>query len=78
MFIDVSIENHRVVKILLFHLSDATSSVGPIPCELGRMTALDTLTLYRNGLTGEACTCGDASMIDLIVDNARVTAGFIQ
>ena len=78
MCINVSIENHRVVKILLFRLSDATFSVGSIPRELGRMTALDSLKLYRNELTGEAFTCGDASVIDLIVDNARVTAGFVH
>ena len=78
MFINVSIENHRVVKILLFHLSDATFSVGSIPRELGRMIVLQTLYLFQNELTGEACTCGDASVIDLIVDNARVTAGFVH
>ena len=78
MFSNVSIENHRVVKILLFHLSDATFSVGSIPRELGRMTALQTLAISENELTGEACMCGDASVIDLIVDNAHVTAGFIH
>ena len=78
MFINVSIENHRVIKILLFHLSDATLSAGSIPRELGRMTALQTLSLCENELIGEACTCEDASVIDLIVDNARVTAGFVQ
>ena len=41
------------------------------------MTALQTLYLFENELTGDACTCGDASVIDLIVDNARVTAGFV-
>ena len=66
------------MKILLFHLSDATFSAGSIPRELGRMTALQILYLFENELTGEACTCGDASVIGLIVDNARVTAGFVQ
>ena len=66
------------MKILLFHLSNATFSAGSIPHELGRMTALQTLYLIRSKLTGEACMCGDASVIDLIVDNARVTAGFVQ
>ena len=78
MFINVSIENHRVVKTLLFHLSNATFSAGSIPRELARMTALQALYLYRNELTGEACTCGDASAIDLIADNARVTAEFVH
>ena len=78
MFINSSIENHRVVKILLFHLSDATFSVGSIPRELGRMTALQILFTSANELTGEACTCGDASVIYLIVDNAHVTAGFVH
>ena len=78
MFSNVSIENHRVVKILLFHLSDATFPVGSIPRELGRMTALQTLYLFASDLTGEACTCEDASVIGLIVDNAHVTAGFVH
>ena len=78
MFINVSIENHRVVKILLFHRPDATFLVGSLPRELGRMTALQTLKLYRNNLTGEACTCGDASVIDLIVDSARAAAGLVH
>ena len=42
------------------------------------MTALQTLYLFENELTGDACTCGDASEIDLIVDNARVAAGFVH
>ena len=78
MFINVSIENHCVVKILLFHLPDATFPVGSIPRELGRMTALQYLHLFQNELTCEAFTCGDASVIDLIVDNARVTAGLVH
>ena len=53
-------------------------SAGSIPRELGRMTALQNLNMYQNKLTGDACTCGDASVIDLIVDIARVTAGFVQ
>ena len=67
-----------MVKILLFHLPDPTFSVGSIPRELGRMTALDTLYTFQNEMTGEACTCGDASVIDLVVDNARVTAEFVH
>ena len=42
------------------------------------MTALQNLNPYQNELTGDACTCGDAFVIDLIVDNARVTAGFVH
>ena len=67
MFIDVSIENHRVVKILLFLLWDATFPTGSIPRQLRRMTALQWLYLGYNKLTGEASTCGDASVIDSIV-----------
>ena len=66
------------MKILLFNLWDATFSVGSIPRELGRMTALQYLHLFQNDFTGEACMCEDASVIDLIVDNARVTAGFVH
>ena len=74
MFIYVSIgEKNPAVRSLGRHFS-----AGSIPRELGRMTALNTLNLNRNELTGEACTCGNASMIDLIVDNARGTAGFVQ
>ena len=78
MFIDVSIENHRVVKILLFLLSDATFPTGLIPRQLGRMTALQWLYLGYNRLTGEASTCGNVFVIDLIVDSARVTAEFVH
>ena len=67
MFIDVSIENHRVVKILLFLLSDTTFPTGPIPRQLGRMAALQWLHLDDNELTGEASTCADASVIVSIV-----------
>ena len=66
------------MKILLFHLLNATCSVGSIPRELGRMASLQTLYLFQNELTGVACTYGDASVIDLVVDNARVTAGFFD
>ena len=78
MFIKVSIENHRVVKILLFLLSDATFPTGSIPRQLGRMAALQELYLDENELTGKASICGNASVIDLIVDSARVTAGFVH
>ena len=42
------------------------------------MTALQTLGISANELTDEACTFGDASVIDLTVDNAHVTAGFVH
>ena len=54
------------------------NNIRSIPRELGRMTALQTLSIATNELTGEACTCGDASVIYLIVGNARVTAGFVH
>ena len=65
------------MKILLFLLSDATFPTGSIPRELGRMAALQELHLDENELTGEASTCGNVFVIDLIVDSARVTAGFV-
>ena len=57
MFSNVSIENHRVAKALLFLLSDVTFPTGSIPRQIGKMAALQRLHLFGNKLTGEAYAC---------------------